>query len=80
MKLVRGQTAGAAGPMATAGVAATVVATVAAEVVDPGAEDSEDTESLVITYAPTVPITPARIYASFVNSFHRPLRNIDGCE
>jgi hypothetical protein len=54
MKLVHGQTKGAVGPMVTAGVAATVVATVAAEVVDPGAEDSEDTESLVITYAPII--------------------------
>ena len=60
MKLVHGQTKGAAGPMVTAGVAATVVATVveavvdpvAAEVVDPVAKDSEDTKSLVITYAP----------------------------
>jgi hypothetical protein len=51
MKLVRGQTKEAAGPMVTAGVVATVTATVAAEVVDPGEEGSEGTESLVIICA-----------------------------
>jgi hypothetical protein len=47
MKLVRGQTAEAAGAMVTARVAATV----AAEVADPEAKESEGIESLVVICA-----------------------------